>query len=154
MKLKIQGIATGEVERLRRGGLDSNGQAALRRVAEGPANPCRHCMQLIAEGDEKLVLAWRPFEHAQPYAETGPVFLHAASCPRYDSDRMPDWFVFLEPAVVRGYDCQDWIRYDTGQVIPGADLDQVCRSILEDEAIAYVHVRSRFGCFQCRVDRA
>jgi hypothetical protein len=44
MKLRVQGISTDEVEQARRGGPDANGQPALRRVAEGLANPCRHCL--------------------------------------------------------------------------------------------------------------
>lgn len=153
MELRIEGIPTAEVERLRAGGPDANGQAPLRRRAEGLANPCRHCLGLIAEGDEKLVLAWRPFGAAQPYAETGPIFLHASACDRYEGDRLPDWFPFLQPAVVRGYDADDWILYETGQVVPGEQLDGACRSILSDPGVAYVHVRSKFNCFQCRVDR-
>ena len=153
MHLEIRGIATDHVERIRHGGLDANGQPALVRVAEGLANPCRHCLQLIAEGDRKLVLAYRPFDAPQPYAETGPIFLHQDTCVRYESDTLPTWFAFLEPAIVRGYGADDWIRYDTGRVVAGQDIDATCRAILADPTIAYVHVRSKFNCFQCRVDR-
>lgn len=153
MKLSIRGIPTDEVERLRSGGLDANGQPALVRVAEGVANPCRHCLDLIAEGDEKLVLSYRPFDALQPYAESGPIFLHRAECPRYDGDAVPAWFDFLDPAIVRGYGADDWIRYDTGDVVRGPQLTARCRAILEDASIAYVHVRSKYNCFQCRVDR-
>ena len=50
MKLIVRGLETGEVERIRSGAPDANGQGALTRVAEGVANPCRHCLDLIAEG--------------------------------------------------------------------------------------------------------
>src|SRR5262245_45681829 len=153
MQLIVRGIPSEQVERIRDGGVDANGQAALTRIAEGVANPCRHCLALIREGDPKLVLAYRPFEKPQPYAESGPIFLHAATCKRYEADRLPAWFTFMDPAIVRGYDDMDWIRYDTGRVVPGADLDAACRQILSDESVAYVHVRSKFNCFQCRVDR-
>ena len=154
MSLVVRGLETAEVERIRRGAADANGQPALTRIAEGVANPCRHCLDLIAEGEEKLVLSWRPFDAVQPYAETGPIFLHARDCARYESDRLPAWFDFLDPAIVRGYDGDDWIRYDTGQVVPGPSIDAACRRILADASVAYVHVRSKFNCFQCRVDRA
>lgn len=124
------------------------------RVAEGAANPCRHCLGLIAPGDEKLVLAHRPFARPQPYAEVGPIFLHRSDCVRYASDAVPAWFAFMDPALVRGYDGDDWIRYETGRVVRGVDIESECRQILEDESVAYVHVRSKFNCFQCRVDRA
>jgi len=153
MKLAIRGIESDAVERIRRGGPDAHGRPALRRVAEGVANPCRHCLGLIAEGDEKLVLAWRPFDALQPYAECGPIFLHAAPCERFEGDALPGWFDFMEPAVVRGYDRDDWIRYDTGDVVAGPEIAEACRRILADATVAYVHVRSKFGCFQCRVDR-
>jgi hypothetical protein len=154
MTLRIQGISTDDVRRLRDGGPDANGQPPLVRVAEGVANPCRHCLGLIAEGDDKLVLAYRPFDRAQPYAETGPIFLHRDPCPRYDGEAVPAWFDFMDPAIVRGYDGDDWIRYDTGDVVRGPEITAACRTILADPTVAYVHVRSKFNCFQCRIDRA
>lgn len=153
MKLSVRGIATAEVNGIRRGGPDANGQPALHRIAEGVANPCRHCLGLIAEGDQKLVLAYRPFDALQPYAETGPIFLHDAACERYDSEVLPAWFDFLDPAIVRGYGEDHWIRYDTGNVVPGKELTAACQAILRDATIAYVHIRSKYNCFQCRVDR-
>lgn len=154
MRLRIQGIPTAEAEAFRCGEPDANGQVAVERVAEGAANPCRHCLALVTEGDAKLVLGYRPFGAPQPYAEVGPIFLHKAECERYSSDRLPDWFAFLDPAMIRGYDADDWIRYDTGEIVAGSALDAKCREILGDVSIAYVHIRSKFGCFQCRVDRA
>jgi hypothetical protein len=153
MELVVKGISSREVDRIRGGAPDANGQPALTRTAEGVANPCRHCLGLIAEGDEKLVLAYRPFERLQPYAEVGPIFLHKQPCKRYEDACLPLWFEFLDPAVIRGYDADDWIRYDTGNVVRGADLADECRRILSDDTIAYVHIRSKFSCFQCRVDR-
>jgi len=153
MSLLVRGIPTAQFDRLRDGGPDAHGQPALVRVAEGLANPCRHCLDLIAEGDRKLVLAYRPFGRLQPYAECGPIFLHASSCRRYESGELPPWFAFLDPAIVRGYGADDWIRYDTGQVVAGVDLEGACKAILSDPTIAYVHVRSKYNCFQCRIDR-
>jgi hypothetical protein len=153
MKLAVRGIPTDEVDRLRQGGTDANGQPALIRVAEGMANPCRHCLDLISEGEEKLVLSYRPFERLQPYAEAGPIFLHKNSCERYEGEKLPRWFDYLDSGAVRGYGSDDWIRYDTGDVVRGTELEAACQRILCDETVAYVHIRSKYGCFQCRVDR-
>ena len=150
----VRGLATDRVERLRLGGPDAHGQPALVRTAQGRGNPCRHCLQPIAEGDEMLVLAHRPFDTAQPYAEVGPIFLHRHACSRYEAPALPAWFVHLQPALIRGYGRDDWIRYDTGAVLAGADLEAACARILDDPEVAYVHIRSKFNCFQCRVDRA
>jgi hypothetical protein len=154
MKLAVRGIPTEHVSQLRAGGLDANGQPALRRTSCGIANPCRHCLQLIPHGASKLVLAYRPFDEPQPYAEVGPIFLHADECPSYEADALPVWFGYLTPAVIRGYGFDHWIKYETGAVVAGSELDATCKKILTDPEVAYVHIRSKFNCFQCRVDRA
>ena len=154
MELIVRGIPTGHAAKLRGGGPDANGQPALVRIAEGKANPCRHCLQLIEEGGEKLVFSYRPFPRPQPYAEAGPIFLHARDCARYEGDGLPAWFAYLSPAIIRGYGHDDWIRYETAQVLPGGELEASCRRILANPEVAYVHIRSKFNCFQCRVERA
>ncbi len=153
MNLRVQGISTDEVIKFREGGFDASGQLAQQYVSNWLGGPCRHCLGLIAEGEMKLVLSYRPFESPQPYAETGPIFLHRDSCERYDGEKLPDWFSLLDPAVVRGYSDDHWIRYDTGNVVPGSEITSACQSILSDRSVAYVHIRSKFNCFQCRVDR-
>lgn len=153
MHQRFRGIPTEQYERLRAGGFDANGQAPIAVIPEGGANPCRHCLGLIAAGETKLVLCYRPFDEAQPYAETGPIFLHQAECTRYDSVEPPPWFRFLDPAAIRGYSADNWIRYETGNIVRGGELKEAASSILSDASVAYVHIRSKFGCFQCRVDR-
>jgi len=100
------------------------------------------------------VLAYSPFERKQPYAETGPIFLHQQECRQYNSEQFPDWFVFLDPAIIRGYDDRDWILYETGSVIAGADIEQECLNIFNNKAVQYIHIRSKYNCFQCRVEVA
>ena len=57
------------------------------------------------------------------------------------------------PAIIRGYGHDNWIRYETGEVVPGEELPNACHEILSNADIAYMHIRSKFNCFQCRVDR-
>jgi len=152
--MRVTGIPTDQFEHYRRGGADANGQAPLVATASGGRNPCRHCLGLIAEGEPMLILNYRPFAGApQPYSESGPVFLHQAACARYDRVELPVWFAFLDPAAIRGYGANDWIRYETGQIVRGPELAHTADAILAEESVAYVHIRSKFGCFQCRVDR-
>ena len=154
MAFRVRGIPSEQAEAFRAGAPDANGQVAQRYEGLGiTPDPCRHCLGMIAEGEAKLVLAYRPFPALQPYAECGPIFLHGAACARYDAAELPGWFAHLDPAVVRGYDRNDWILYQTGEVVAGKDIARGCETILAHPEVAYVHVRSRFGCFQCRVDR-
>lgn len=152
--LRVQGISSAEVSWLQERGLDANNQTPLAMISDGKSNPCRHCLGLIAKGDALLLLAYRPFDELQPYAETGPIFLHQEACEHYDSPAMPEWFDYFEPAIIRGYSEQHYIRYDTGKAIAGKALASACQDILSDASVAYVHIRSKFNCFQCRVDRA
>jgi len=152
--LRISGMATDEAIRFRNLAPDANGQKPVEMISDGKSNPCRHCLGLIAKGDAMLLLAYRPFDELQPYAETGPIFLHRDTCERYESDVMPAWFDHFDPAIIRGYSEAHFIRYDTGRAVAGKDLTTACRNILADVSVAYVHIRSKFNCFQCRVDRA
>lgn len=153
-ELRVSGIATEQAIRLRKLEPDANGQKPVEMISDGKSNPCRHCLGLIAKGDAMLLLAYRPFDELQPYAETGPVFLHKETCERYDSNMMPAWFDHFDPAIIRGYCEAHYIRYDTGKTVPGKNLAIACQNILDDASVAYVHIRSKFNCFQCRVDRA
>lgn len=152
MELLFRGIDTHLAEAFRAGAPDANGQRPLLQAGAG-LGPCRHCLGMIGAAESKLILANRPFDTEHPYAEVGPIFLHPSRCERYASTQPPGWFAYLDPAVVRGYGEDDWIRYDTGKAIPGDEVADASRAILADETVAYVHVRSQFGCLQCRVDR-
>ena len=153
-QILVQGISSAYVDAIRNGGPDANGQTAVVQVSRGLGNPCRHCLRMIDDGDEKLVLSYRPFTSLQPYAEAGPIFLHSTACNRYESHELPAWFSYLDPALIRGYGRDDWIMYETGQVVRGPDLSVVAKTIFANAEVAYVHIRSKFNCFQCRVDRA
>ncbi|MBR7560245.1 DUF1203 domain-containing protein, partial [Mycobacterium tuberculosis] len=72
---------------------DANGQTPETHVSDGDGTPCRHCLQNVKAGDKYLILSHRPFPAPQPYAETGPIFLHAEACERYaETADMPDMF--------------------------------------------------------------
>lgn len=135
---------------------DAHGQPPERHISDGLGNPCRHCLGDIAEGEPFLILAWRPFPGPQPYAETGPIFLHAEDCERHgEAVGMPAMFLERERFLLRGYDHDDRIVYGTGQIVAPVDLAQASATLLENPEIAYLHVRSAgYNCYQCRIERA
>ncbi|MEM7642433.1 MAG: DUF1203 domain-containing protein, partial [Pseudomonadota bacterium] len=77
------------VAAIRAGGPDANGRPAERAISNGNGNPCRACLRNIDAGDPMLILAARPFPELQPYAETGPIFLHAEACAPWQDDGIP-----------------------------------------------------------------
>ena len=155
MKISFQALPTNLVRALQDGGADANGAVPERTISDGLGNPCRHCLKEVPEGEEMLILAYRPFPEVQPYAEVGPIFLCAKHCERHaDSESLPEMFASWERILVRGYTEDNRIKYGTGQVIPMKDVEQVAEKILADDEISYVHMRSSSNnCYQCRVER-
>ncbi|MFK0691606.1 DUF1203 domain-containing protein [Mesorhizobium sp. IMUNJ 23033] len=146
MTIQFKALPTEDVRALQRGGPDAYGHTPERSISDGDGVPCRHCLKNVAAGDAYLILAYRPFPELQPYAETGPIFLHAQECERADeAEALPD---MLESSdyIVRGY--------GSGGVIPTTAIAARAEALFERHDIAYVHVRSaRNNCYQCRIDR-
>jgi hypothetical protein len=148
-------LPTGAVRALQGGGADANGQPPERHASDGAGNPCRHCLTEIAAGEPMLVLAYRPFPAPQPYAELGPIFLHARPCARHEGAGVPPMFRGWERLLVRGYGPDDRIVYGTGQVVPIPELEAAAAALLGRPGVAYLHARSAANnCYQCRIERS
>jgi hypothetical protein len=123
--------------------------------AEG-VEPCRHCLGTIGAGEEYLILGYRPFPAPQPYAEVGPVFIHAEACPAYDPlQGLPPREQQGSGRILRGYCSDDRIVYGTGVVVQNNDIAAQAEAILARRDVAYVHMRSATNnCFTLRIDRS
>ncbi len=154
--LKFVALPTETVRNLQAGDPDANGQAPERDTSDGSAVPCRHCLSDVAAGEPFLILAHRPFPEAQPYAETGPIFLHAEPCERHgEGAEVPALFLSRAQALVRGYGKDDRIVTGTGQVVPSAEIATVAQDLLAAPEVAYLHLRSASNnCYQCRIERS
>ena len=139
-----------------RSGPDANGQSPERAVSDGEGVPCRHCLHMIEKGDDYLILAERPFTTVQPYAEVGPIFLHARDCMTYDdgSSDLPPVLRDSPSYLLRGYDEGERIVYGTGGLVPGEEIVDRAAAILSDPQVCFVHVRSASNnCWQARIER-
>jgi len=155
MPVRFVALPTEEVRALQQGGRDAYGLMPERRVSDGSAVPCRHCLLSVEAGQAYLVLAYRPFPAPQPYAETGPIFLHADPCARAPEGAALPPMLESPDYIVRGYDAGHRIVYGTGAVTPTGQIAERAETLLARDDIAYVHVRSaRNNCYQCRIDRA
>lgn len=154
MILQYEPLDSDWVKAIRTGAPDANGQVAERVVSDGSGNPCRHCLNDIPEHAGMLVLAARPFPDVQPYAETGPIFLCAEACAPYAGDGPPPILRSRPQYLLKGYGADNRIVYGTGAIVPVAEVQEWCETLLEDTRIAYIHVRSaRNNCFQLAVRR-
>ena len=154
--VKFIAMPTAEARHFQSGGADAYGLKPEVKVSDGDGVPCRHCLQDVAKGETYLVLAYRPFPAPQPYAETGPIFLHATACKRAaESSTVPPMLSKRKAHLIKGYGADDRIVYGTGQIVASAELEGEAERILCRDDVAYVHVRSAVNnCCTCRIDRA
>lgn len=155
MSVRFLALPTDAVRALQDGGPDAYGATPEQQISDGDGVPCRHCLRHVEAGAAYLVLAYRPFPRLQPYAETGPIFLHAEPCKRAEeADTLPELFKDTPDYIVRGYGVDDRIVYGTGGVIPTKQIPERAQTLLDRPDVAYVHVRSaRNNCYQCRIER-
>ena len=154
--IRFVAMPTEQARAYQRGASDAYGNPPERRVSDGSGIPCRHCLRHVAAGEGYLTFAYRPFPTLQPYAETGPVFLHAAECERApEGDVLSPMFRATPDYILRGYSADDRIVYGTGGVVATHKICGRAHEIFEREDVAYVHMRSaRNNCYQLRIERA
>lgn len=142
-------------DRIRSSRRDATGRPVV-PVKDGARHQCRACLTLSGEDEEVLLVAHRPFTGEHPYAETGPIFVHARPCaftgdPAAWPAEMPRRSVTL-----RAYDAEERIADAT--VVGGRDersVEDGLATLLADPRVAFVHARNAgYGCFIFRVDRA
>ncbi len=153
--IRFSAMPTDHAAHLWNGGNDAYDLHPETMISTGDGYPCRHCLRNIDAGEPLLVLAYRPFPGLQPYAETGPVFLHKQPCERYEAVEVVPPILSSPDYIVRGYGPDNRIVYGTGAVTSSDRIPARAEALLAEERIAYVHIRSaRNNCYQCRIDRA
>lgn len=155
MPVRFVALETALVRKLQAGGADANGQTPERHISPGSGIPCRHCLQPVAAGQPFLLLSHRPFPAPQPYAEQGPIFLHAEPCPRHSPGPELPGMLRSERYLIRGYDGDHRIVYGSGRIVPTAEIARAAEAMFAEPRLAYIHVRSASNnCYQCRLERA
>ncbi|MDB9706932.1 DUF1203 domain-containing protein [Porticoccaceae bacterium] len=154
-KLKFIPLPTNKVRRIQRGSVDANGQIPERQSKGG--GPCRHCLQPIGQNEEMPIVGYCPFPEPQPYAETGPTFLHAKQCSAYQNIyEIPAMFSLDSDSlmIISGYGDNNRIQYSAAAVVPIGELEDRCETLLNEDDVAYLHVRYGLtNCYQFRVER-
>ncbi|WP_085904528.1 DUF1203 domain-containing protein [Kiloniella majae] len=154
--VKFIAIPTEHARHIQAGGKDENGLVPEKLISDGNGFPCRHCLKGIEKDEEVLVISYRPFPQKQPYAESGPIFLHSKTCEAHHSNgNIPDNIQSQGITLIRGYNSDNKIVYGTGKTIKSSDIKAEALKMFEADNIAYVHARSATNnCFTCRIERA
>jgi Protein of unknown function (DUF1203) len=125
---------------------------ALITVDSPGSSPCRHCLRWAQPGERVILFPYAAIVSGHPYAETGPIFVHANECQRYSAtDAYPA--DFRAGRVFRAYDSNYHII--DAEVVDGREPDLVIQELFKNPETAFVDVRSvTHGCFTFRVQRA
>jgi hypothetical protein len=150
---RVYPIPPATLAEIRLAGRDRSGNELVPIVDDG-GSPLRCCLRRSTPGEVIYLIAYSPFTRPGPYAETGPVFVHASACPGYtENDVYPDGYRDWPPMIFRPYrydprlDC-DVIAYDAIKMGDGVVGESLIASIFTDPTINFIHTRNvNAGCF-------
>jgi hypothetical protein len=114
--------------------------------------PCRVCLRIASEPEDLLLLSYQPLPDTGPYAEIGPIFVHAKRCEPYsDSATFPADFT-QRRLVLRAYGHDG--RIVDATVAEAGTAPERAVDFLSGDTVAEVHVRHEsYTCFAFKIVR-
>lgn len=150
--MRIVAIPTGvaeEVRRTMRGPF--HGLPAHRELA-GEGVPCRHCLRLIAAGEEAILFTYDRFSGIDQLPQPGPVYVHARECARYDESGGFPEELRGSPRTLEGYG--QGRRLVAQRYVTDGMFEAAVAELFGNEEVEYVQVHSTTaGCFTFRIER-
>jgi len=125
---------------------------ALIKVDSSTGYPCRHCLRWAQPGERVILFPYTSIPAGHPYAEIGPIFIHAEPCKRYGTtcEYPAD---FRNGRVLRAYDTN--YNMIDAEVVNGREPEEVIEKLFQISKTAFVDARSvSRGCFTFRIQRA
>jgi Protein of unknown function (DUF1203) len=149
-KFRIVALPTAVAEAARKGAAE-NRQDHRTTVVDSPDSaPCRHCLQWAKPGERVILFPYNAVPAGHPYSESGPIFVHAHACRRYEEQQYPP--DFRQGRVFRAYNATNDLidaRFSNGEEPEG-----VIENLFENPETAFVHARSAtHGCYTFKVER-
>ncbi len=150
-ELEFLPVPATDLDRIRCNGHDDHGNPLV-AFDSGAGAPLRCCLRMSTKGEQITLIAYRPSPLGGPYAEVGPVFVHATECPGPSDPDFPADFRERR-AVLRPYDASGQML-DGVLAEPGTAPGELKR-LFDDPAVELVHVRNVIaGCWNFSVRRA
>jgi hypothetical protein len=149
MKFLVYAVPPAALADIRARGRDQFGHPWRTFTADGsPGTPLRCCLRDAEESEEVALLSWQPLTEApdSPYAEIGPIFIHAQPCPGAAvSGAYPEGFRSRQQ-LMRSYRADgDMLDYEITQ---GPEAETTIEKLLCDPEAAVIHSRNVLaGCF-------
>lgn len=154
-ELDVRAIEPARLEAMRARGVDEHGNPWRSSPAFG-WEPLRCCLT-VAQADASIVLiSYQPLAGPSPWAEVGPIYVHAEPCAGYRfTDAVPAAFS-TGPRLLRTYRADGSLDYEHIRTVAEDEhVEPVLRALLADPDIAFVHVRAvQSQCFTFAATRA
>jgi hypothetical protein len=114
--------------------------------------PCRVCLKISKVPEDLILLSYQPLDDTGPYAEIGPIFIHAIPCEPYANvHALPPDFA-MRPLVLRSYNAAGEIV--DSLVAPPGTAEQWANHLFEDGTAVEVHARHiSHTCFDFKILR-
>lgn len=114
--------------------------------------PCRLCLRISKQPEDLILLSYRPLPDTSPYAEIGPIFIHAQACEPYVRyQTFPEDFE-ARSLVLRAYGSRGEI-VDAVVAQPG-QAPKHAAELLSDPQVTEVQVRhDSYTCFDFKIVR-
>jgi hypothetical protein len=154
-RFRVQAIPAAVLDRIRAAGHDDFDNPLAAILDEAGGSPLRCCLRPSAPGDVVCLISYRPFARPGPYAEVGPVFVHAEACPGYAAnDRYPDGYRDWPTMIFRPYRRDGAIAYDAIRMGDASTAGALVAEILADPDIEFIHTRNvAAGCYMFTITR-
>src|SRR5205823_3658084 len=113
--------------------------------------PCRHCLRWAQPGERVILFPYAAIPPGHPYSESGPIFVHAEPCERYEaSGEYPA--DFRKGRAFRAYNAN--YNMIEAEIVNGSEPEAVIEKLLENPETALVHARSvTRGCYTFAIER-
>jgi hypothetical protein len=150
---RVDAIPADELDRLRANGVDDFGNPLEPRVVrQSGGTPLRCCLREADAGERVVLIAYQPSAVGGPYAEVGPVFVHAERCDGYDAtDRYPEGFRQRQQ-LLRAYDARG--RQVENVIVDGVRAEFAIKDLLDRHDVAFLHSRNVLaGCYMFAITR-
>ncbi len=149
-KFRVVAIPTEIAEAARAAAAEARADHRTMVVESAETAPCRHCLQWAQPGESVILFPYSAIEPGHPYSETGPIFVHAEPCTRFNGPGYPS--EFRTGRVFRAYNSDKEI---VDAILPnGEPPEAVIEKLFENPETTFVHARSATrGCFTFQIER-
>jgi hypothetical protein len=152
-RFSVHAVPGSHLDRIRTRGVDdfANPVVASRDRAGAPL---RCCLREATAGEAVALIAYQPSTLGGPYAEIGPIFVHAEACAGFaDPGCYPEAFRHRQQ-VLRVYDAHGIQVYDLNRIVEGQDAEAAITDLLARPQVSFLHSRNVLaGCYMFGITR-